>query len=125
MDTELRRLEPSLLADWLAFFDGDAFSDNKDWGTCYCRCFVFGGGGFDAWDAACAAPGVNRAAMVAKIGAGGGTGPLRGRAVGPLLAVPLPRVAEQGSVGRAPAEHDDPIAFGGTYRVATLRKPGH
>ena len=22
-------------------------------------------------------------------------------------------------------EHDDPIAFGGTYRVATLRKPGH
>lgn len=70
MDTELRRLEPSLLADWLAFFDGDAFSDNKDWGTCYCRCFVFGGGGFEAWDAACAAPGVNREAMIAKIGAG-------------------------------------------------------
>jgi ubiquinone/menaquinone biosynthesis C-methylase UbiE len=22
-------------------------------------------------------------------------------------------------------EHDDPVAFGGTYRVATLRKPGH
>ena len=71
MDTQLRRLEPSLLPDWLAFFDGEAFSDNKDWATCYCRCFVFGGGGAEAWDAACAAPGANRAAMEAKVAAGG------------------------------------------------------
>jgi len=70
MDTQLRRLDASPLADWLAFFDGDAFSDNKDWSTCYCHCFVFGGGGVEAWDAACAAPGRNRAAMIAKVGAG-------------------------------------------------------
>ena len=73
MDTQLRRLDPSLLADWLAFFDGDAFSDNKDWSTCYCRCYVFyegAGGGMEAWDAACAAPGANRAAMIEMIGAG-------------------------------------------------------
>lgn len=46
----LRPLGPSLLEDWLAFFDGDAFADHPEWGSCYCRCFVFGGGGFEAWD---------------------------------------------------------------------------
>jgi GNAT superfamily N-acetyltransferase len=62
-------LGPDTLADWLAFFDGPAFADNRDWGTCYCRVFVFGGGGYDAWDAACAAN-ANRAPMIAAIQAG-------------------------------------------------------
>ena len=26
-------------SDFLAFFDGDAFSDNPEWSFCYCQCF--------------------------------------------------------------------------------------
>jgi len=33
----LRRLEPALLPDFLAFFDGDAFADNPKWRSCYCQ----------------------------------------------------------------------------------------
>ena len=68
--TEVRALSPDLLDDWLTFFDGPAFADNPAWGTCYCRCFVFGGGGFAAWDAACERKGENRDAMIDRIRAG-------------------------------------------------------
>lgn len=66
METVVRALTPELLDDWLAFFDGPAFADNPAWGTCYCRCFVFGGGR-EAWDAACERAGENREAMVERI----------------------------------------------------------
>lgn len=80
----LRPLVPALLDDWLAFFEGEAFADHPEWGGCYCRCFVFGGGGFDAWDRACAA-GENRAVMVERVRAGSIDGLLAyrgGRVVG-------------------------------------------
>ena len=35
----IRRLVPSLLDDWLAYFDHDAFADNADWAGCYCGWF--------------------------------------------------------------------------------------
>ena len=63
-------LTPERLPEWLAFFDGTAFADNPDWGTCYCRVFLLGGGGREAWDRACATPGENRAAMCDRILAG-------------------------------------------------------
>lgn len=68
--TDLRPLTPERLEEWLAFFDGPAFRDNPEWGTCYCRCFLLGGGGFERWDAACANPGENRSAMAERIRAG-------------------------------------------------------
>src|SRR5262245_38533389 len=70
MDLDIRPLSPALLDDWLAFFDKHAFCDNPDWGTCYCRCYLIGGGGMERWDAACASPGENRAAMIERIRAG-------------------------------------------------------
>lgn len=63
-------LDPGRADDWLAFFDGPAFADNPEWGPCYCRCYVYGGGGHDAWDASCAAKGENRGVMEARIRAG-------------------------------------------------------
>lgn len=32
-------LSPDRLADFLAFFDGEAFSDNPAWSSCYCQCY--------------------------------------------------------------------------------------
>jgi GNAT superfamily N-acetyltransferase len=70
MQLDVRPLAPALLDDWLAFFDKDAFCDNPDWATCYCRCYVFGGGGMEAWDAACSTSGENRRVMIERIRAG-------------------------------------------------------
>jgi GNAT superfamily N-acetyltransferase len=70
MPLHIAPLTPARLPDWLAFFDHTAFADNPEWGTCYCRVFHIGGGGHEAWDRACSAPGENRAAMSAKILAG-------------------------------------------------------
>jgi hypothetical protein len=36
---KVRALSPELLADFLRFFDGTAFSDNPKWSSCYCQCF--------------------------------------------------------------------------------------
>ena len=33
----IRQLTPSLLQDWLTFFDRDAFADNREWSGCYCH----------------------------------------------------------------------------------------
>ena len=32
----IRKMTPDLLPDYLAFFDGPAFSDNPEWSGCYC-----------------------------------------------------------------------------------------
>jgi GNAT superfamily N-acetyltransferase len=36
---EIHPLVAARLADFLAFFDGDAFIDNPSWSSCYCQCF--------------------------------------------------------------------------------------
>lgn len=36
---EILPLSPQRLADFMAFFDGEAFSDNPKWSSCYCQCF--------------------------------------------------------------------------------------
>jgi GNAT superfamily N-acetyltransferase len=36
---EIHPLTPGRLADFMAFFDGEAFSDNPGWSSCYCQCF--------------------------------------------------------------------------------------
>jgi GNAT superfamily N-acetyltransferase len=32
-------LSPQRFADFLRFFEGDAFADNPAWASCYCQCF--------------------------------------------------------------------------------------
>ena len=34
---EIHPLSSERLADFLAFFDGEAFADNPKWGFCYCQ----------------------------------------------------------------------------------------
>ena len=34
---EIRELTPELLADFLGFFEGEAFADNPGWASCYCQ----------------------------------------------------------------------------------------
>jgi GNAT superfamily N-acetyltransferase len=36
---EIHPLSPARLADFMAFFEGEAFSDNPKWSSCYCQCF--------------------------------------------------------------------------------------
>jgi len=112
----VRPLTPALLPPWLRFFDGPAFADNPEWGSCYCRCFVFDAApasrdaGIDAWDAACAA-GANRAPMIEKVRAGQVDGMLAMRGeevVGWLHLGPAGRfVTAWGTTFRA-KEGDDP-----------------
>lgn len=37
MSIVVQELTPSLLADWLAFFDNEAFADSPEWAGCYCH----------------------------------------------------------------------------------------
>jgi len=36
---EIHPLSLARLADFMALFDGEAFSDNPKWSSCYCQCF--------------------------------------------------------------------------------------
>lgn len=36
---QIHALTAERVADFLAFFDGEAFSDNPGWSFCYCQCF--------------------------------------------------------------------------------------
>jgi len=36
---EIHPLSPDRKQAFLAFFEGDAFTDNKKWSSCYCQCF--------------------------------------------------------------------------------------
>ena len=38
-DIRIHALSPDRQADFLRFFDGEAFSDNPAWSSCYCQCF--------------------------------------------------------------------------------------
>jgi GNAT superfamily N-acetyltransferase len=35
----IQKLDTGCLPKFLQFFDGDAFSDNPKWSSCYCQCF--------------------------------------------------------------------------------------
>lgn len=37
----VKQLSPSLMDDWLLFFDKIAFADNPDWSDCYCSLYQF------------------------------------------------------------------------------------
>lgn len=37
---EVRALRAESLPDFLRFFDGEAFSDNPKWASCYCQCYL-------------------------------------------------------------------------------------
>lgn len=63
----IRALTPDLLADYLRFFDRDAFADNPAWASCYCRYYHFPGPE-DEWRHCSAAE--NRAAVSELIRAG-------------------------------------------------------
>ena len=43
MDVLIKPLTPDLLEDFLHFFDDIAFSDNPEWGGCYCHFYHFAG----------------------------------------------------------------------------------
>ncbi|MFX1314854.1 MAG: GNAT family N-acetyltransferase [Promethearchaeota archaeon] len=43
MDIKIKSLSPKLLDDFLYFFDNVAFTDNPDWGVCYCQFYHFNG----------------------------------------------------------------------------------
>jgi GNAT superfamily N-acetyltransferase len=85
---EVRPLTPERLADFLAFFDRDAFQDNPTWASCYCYAYHFVGSGQE-WNARTAAE--NRAAKSALIERGEAQGYLAyadGKPVGWCHAAP-------------------------------------
>jgi len=43
MNFEIKRLEPSVLDDFLLYFDEIGFTDNPEWGGCYCHFYHFEG----------------------------------------------------------------------------------
>jgi len=43
LDVIIKPLTPDLIEDFLNFFDNIAFSDNPDWGGCYCHFYHFAG----------------------------------------------------------------------------------
>jgi GNAT superfamily N-acetyltransferase len=92
----IRQLTPSLLDDWLGFFDHDAFADNPEWSGCYC-CFYHADHDQTDWDSRTAEE--NRAASIGLIGAGRLRGYLAyigGRPVGWCQAAPrlgIPNIA--------------------------------
>lgn len=61
-------MTPERAADWERFFAEDAFADNPDWASCWCRCFRAAEWAAD-WDGACER-GENRAPMLAAARAG-------------------------------------------------------
>ena len=63
----VRALAAERLADFLAFFDGDAFADNPGWASCYCQCFLIDHRR-ESWKERSTAQ--NRADACAKIGDG-------------------------------------------------------
>ena len=62
---EICRLTPQRLADFLAFFEGDAFADNPRWASCFCQFLHVDHAKVD-WPARTAQE--NRAAACARIG---------------------------------------------------------
>jgi GNAT superfamily N-acetyltransferase len=90
-DITIRRLTPELLDDYLAFFDGPAFTDNPDWAFCYCL-FPYYDHAAGDWEERTAE--ANRAAISEAIGSDRASGFLAyaaGRVVGWCNAAPRER----------------------------------
>ena len=51
MDVIIKQLTPGLIDDFLNFFDNIAFSDNPEWGGCYCHFYHFTGN-MEEWEQA-------------------------------------------------------------------------
>jgi len=66
MTIEIRPLTPDRQADFLAYFEGDAFADNPKWSSCYCQ-FLYVDHNQVEWAARTAAE--NRAQACERIGA--------------------------------------------------------
>jgi GNAT superfamily N-acetyltransferase len=84
----IKRLSPAGSADFLGFFDRDAFPDNPKWAGCYCR-FPHVDHGREAWDEADAAG--NRADVARRIDQGRMSGYMAyadGKVVGWVNAAP-------------------------------------
>jgi len=43
MNITIKKLEPSIMDDFLLFFDEIGFKDNEEWKGCYCHCYHFEG----------------------------------------------------------------------------------
>ena len=87
---DVRPLTAARLADFLAFFDGDAFTDNPKWASCYCQCFYEDHSKVH-WNSRTAAD--NREAACRRIGEGTMRGFLayrEGQVVGWCNAAPRP-----------------------------------
>lgn len=89
---DIHPLSLSRLEDFLAFFDNAAFSDNPEWGFCYCQCFLEDHGKID-WPARTG--GENRSLACARIASGVMRGLLayaEGKVVGWCNAAPRPLI---------------------------------
>ena len=85
---EIHRLSSARMADFLSFFEGDAFADNTEWSSCYCQCF-YEDHSKVSWPARTAAE--NRGCAVERIARGRMQGLLayrHGRVVGWCNAAP-------------------------------------
>ena len=51
MNLIIKTLTPDLIEDFLHFFDNIAFSDNPEWGGCYCHFYHFAGN-MEQWEKA-------------------------------------------------------------------------
>ena len=124
-DLSVRRLDPSLLDDWLDFFDREAFADNPDWSGCYCQWFHVDHE-CEEWDAR--TPADNRRASIRMIGAGQLRGYLAyadGRPVGWCQAAPrllIPNITNDADLA---AEDEDEVGSIVCFVVAAaFRKQG-
>lgn len=121
----VRRLDPSLLDDWLDFFDREAFADNPDWSGCYCQWFHADHEGED-WESRTADD--NRRASIRMIGAGqlrGYLAYLDGRPVGWCQAAPrllIPNIANDADLA---AKDEDEVGSIVCFVVASaFRRQG-
>jgi GNAT superfamily N-acetyltransferase len=87
---DIHELSRARAADFMAFFDGEAFSDNPRWSSCYCQCFYEDHAKVD-WPSRSAAD--NRACATQRIAQGRMQGLLayrEGKVVGWCNAAPRP-----------------------------------
>lgn len=87
-EIEIRPLTPAARDDYLAFFDGDAFSDNPVWASCYCLSYCVASSGDDLEQRTAAENRAGRASMIASGEASGVMAYADGRVVGWCHAAP-------------------------------------
>ena len=108
LQIEVRELKPSLVSDYLSFFD-NAFSDFPDWAGCYCGFYDTLGAD---WDASAEAIAEHRAARSALISAGKAQGLLAyidSKPVGWCNAQPRTNFANMRSYRVALTDPSEPV----------------